>query len=275
MIGGAGRADNRLWAAYHKGMEPLTPFALLLILVAPAIGSFVAVLADRLPRGQDVVRAPSACRACGHRLGLRDLVPVISFALTRGRCRHCGGVIPAWLLYSEIAAIGLGVIALAMAPDLPQAWATAVFFWLLLGLILCDLLAFRLPDVLTAALAVVAMILAVLTGWPTPGMALWGGVIGAGAFWALRWGYHTARGRDGLGLGDVKLMVGLGAAVGPFDLPLMVLLASGTALAVALVGALPGPARSAEALSATRPLPFGAALAAAGGVVWALRHVPV
>lgn len=246
----------------------------LLVLISPCMGSFLAVLADRLPRGEDVVRRRSFCRNCNTPLAARDLVPILSFALSRGRCRHCGAPIPPWLLYTEIMAIGCTIVALILGYTLGyspvEIWLSACLLWVLLALIVTDLAWFRLPDLLTAALLALALALAWSTGTPGLPLALWGAVIGAGGFWVLRWGYRQLRGREGLGLGDVKLMTGLGAALGPYDLPLMLLLASLTALAVALAGR----AHSPRALSPTRPLPFGAALAASGAMLWILLRLP-
>lgn len=247
------------------GMEATFP-DLLVVLLGPALGSFAALLADRLPRGEPVVRARSTCRACGRTLAPRDLVPIGSYLALRGRCRHCGAPIPPVTLHAEIAATGLGVLAVIAAAGGAETLLVALVLWCLLALVLCDLLWFRLPDVLNAALLALALAWAVLWGHG-PGPALLGGALGAGSFAALRWGYAALRGRAGLGLGDVKLMAGVGALSGPFDLPLVVLLAALAALAVAGLQRV----RDARALRATRALPFGAALAAAAAAVWLAR----
>jgi len=243
---------------------------LFLLLISPAVGSFLALLADRLPRGEDVVARPSACRNCAARLRVRDLIPILSFALSAGRCRHCTAQVPPWLLYMEICAIGCAVVAIILGHGPAEMWVYAVFLWILQTLIASDLLWFRLPDLLTGALLITALTLAWITPQPDLEMALWGGLIGVASFAALRWGYHALRGREGLGFGDVKLMAGLGAALGPFDLPLMLLVAALSTLAVALAGR----PWSFGALSPTRPLPFGAALAAATGLIWVLLRLP-
>ena len=90
-----------------------------------------------------------------------------------------------------------------------------------MALIATDLIGFRLPDLLTGALVPIALMLAWTTGFPGLEMALLGGMIGAGSFGILRLGYRRLRRREGLGLGDVKLMAGLGAALGPHDLRLL------------------------------------------------------
>ena len=61
----------------------------LAVVTGLCIGSFLNVVAWRLPRGESVLFPPSRCPACGHRLAVRDLVPVLSWALLRGRCRRC------------------------------------------------------------------------------------------------------------------------------------------------------------------------------------------
>ncbi|GGF50134.1 leader peptidase (prepilin peptidase) / N-methyltransferase [Mameliella alba] len=235
---------------------------LFLLLIAPAAGSFMAVLADRLPRGEDVVMAPSRCRACKARLGLRDLVPLLSYPLLRGHCRHCGAPVPGWLWLMELAALGLAVLALLRGGTGWEIWCSALLLWLLLALAISDLRSFRLPDALTAALAALCLSVALVQGqllW-----ALAGGLIGAGSFMALRIAYAALRGREGLGLGDVKLMAGLGALTGPAQLPLLVLVAALMALAAALLRH--------RAPKGDLPLPFGTALCASAGLLWLLRE---
>ncbi|MDU8925810.1 A24 family peptidase [Alisedimentitalea sp. MJ-SS2] len=248
------------------------PYILMLLVFSPFAGSFLALAADRLPRDESIILPRSHCRSCKIPLSARDLIPILSFALTRGRCRHCGAPIPSWLVYFELTTVGLALFAVVLAPTPMLAWGYAVFLWLLVTLAAADLHHFRLPDLLTGALLIVALLLAWQTGLPSMTDAIWGAAIGLGSFLALRLAYFWLRGREGLGLGDVKLMAGLGAALGPEMLPIMVLMASLAALASALIGALMG--RS-HAMQATRPLPFGAALAAATGLLWLTLRLPV
>ncbi|MFW2541367.1 prepilin peptidase [Primorskyibacter sp. 2E107] len=241
---------------------------LLLIVLAPAIGSFLGVLVDRLPRGEDVVRRRSACRSCGAGLAARDLVPVLSFALAQGRCRHCGTALPTWLLYMEISALGLALCAVAAGFQGVALWLNTVLLWLLMALFVADIVWMRLPDLLNAALFLCTLSLAIVPGGAGVAAALIGAATGLGAFLLLRVGYRALRGREGLGMGDVKLMAGLGAFAGVFHLPLLVFLASVGALGLVLAQrvmarqGLPGGAER---------LPFGAALCAAAGLIWILR----
>ncbi len=237
-------------------MSVETLLALLLLISAPIAGSFLGVIVDRVPRGESIVAPRSACRACGTALKPHHLIPILSFALQKGRCARCHAPLPGWLLYLEITTTGLAVLAMVRGGSATEILLVAIILWVLAALALADLLWFVLPDLLTGALFGLAMLLALEHGRLIP--AIKGAGLGVAVFLALRWGYKWLRGRQGLGLGDVKLMAGLGALVGVWTLPVLLLLASSTALAVALVH---------KDRSATRPLPFGAALAAAGGVL--------
>lgn len=237
-----------------------------IVLVGPAIGSFVALLAERLPKGQSVVIARSCCRNCGAWLGWQDLVPLLSHMALRGRCRHCGSAIPQHLFLAELAGLAAGILAVITAAGLLEALIGVVFLWCLLGLILADLQAFRLPDQMTAALLLTGIAMAWLHPDRDIAGALVSAVLGAGVFWLLRAGYKRLRCREGLGLGDVKLMAGLGAALGAELLPLAVLLASLAGLSAALASV---PRLGWQgALRGNRAIPFGAFLAVAAGAVW-------
>ncbi|MBD3664935.1 prepilin peptidase [Sulfitobacter aestuariivivens] len=240
--------------------------SLLLLLVSPAVGSFLAVMIDRLPRGESVVRPRSACRTCGALLRVGQMVPLLSFIVQRGRCASCGAEIPSWVFYVELLALGSAVLALARGGDIQIVWLHALFLWLLIALAGADLLWFRLPDVLTGCLVLTGFLIAARPGGLTLSDAALGAAVGAGSFLALRIGYRIMRGREGLGLGDVKLMAGLGAFAGLYDLPLLVLIGALIALSVAVLQRM----RAADALAGQRAIPFGAALCAAAAVLWVL-----
>ncbi|MEP2716388.1 prepilin peptidase [Pseudophaeobacter sp.] len=252
---------------------PELPLAagVFLLLLAPAIGSFLGVLVDRLPRGEDVLWRRSQCRSCAAALAPWELLPILSFCASGGRCRHCGAAIPAWALYLEIAALGVAVLALAAGGGLGAVLFSCLFLWGLLALALCDLLWLRLPDPLTAGLFLVVLIWAGSAGLQALGFALLGAGLGLGSFYALRWGYQHLRGREGLGLGDVKLMAALGGFAGPLDLPLLVLIAALTALGGGGIAHLRRPEQASATGLAQQPLPFGAALCAAAALLWLLR----
>ncbi len=263
----AGQSAQNCATHNHPGLPVIDPVTLFLLLVSPAIGSFLGVLVDRLPRDENVVHRRSRCRACQTDLAVRDLIPLVSFAVNKGLCRHCGGPIPPWVLYLEISALGAAVFAVIAAPTPVEAVFSAVFLWLLLGLAFADALWLRLPDALTAMLFCWVLGWAYLSPMQDLPSAMLGAALGAGSFLLLRVVYRLLRGREGLGLGDVKLMAGLGAFAGPFDLPLLVLMGA----ALGILGALRAFGLRADISS--QAIPFGSALCLSAALLWAFRAV--
>lgn len=233
---------------------------LMPIVAAPFIGSFLATAALRSTTAQPVVRGRSACPACHQPLGPMDLVPVLSWLATRGHCRHCRARVSIFYPVVEIAALTVAVWA-ALWLDGPRLWIACGLGWLLLLLAAIDWRHRLLPDVLTMSLGVYGLLVAVVDGRVTE--AVIGAAVGLLAFVAVRWLYARIRRREGLGLGDVKLIAAAGAWVGWSGLPSLVLIASLAALAVVGVGAAGG--RRARADDA---VPFGSYLALGCWIVW-------
>ncbi|HEY2069679.1 MAG TPA: A24 family peptidase [Rhizomicrobium sp.] len=232
------------------------------LVAAPFIGSFLGVLAARLPEGRPVLLARSECDACHATLGVPDLIPLASWLALRGKCRHCCAPIGFYPLLMELAAMAVVVWA-AFAT---QGWvfaATAVLGWILLALAVADWRFFILPDALNAVLALTGLGAAYVFAREAMLDHVIALVAGFAVFAALAFLYRRFRGFDGLGLGDAKLLGALGAWVSWEGLPSVVLYAAVLGLAVALLGALRG-----HALSATTRIPFGTFLSLGGWLVW-------
>ena len=242
----------------------LSPLQILLVLLSPAVGSFLAVLYTRLPGGHDVISARSTCHSCGAHLQARDLIPLLSYLFLRGKCRHCTAEIPAILPLLEVAALTIALLVVWHAPSDSTALLGMSYLWCLLTLGVIDLHYFRLPDPLTAALFVIGMGLAWVDPTRTLLDASLAALAGAAAFLAIRLGYQALRHREGLGLGDVKLMTGLGAGLGVLNLPLAVLFAALSALLWALFQA----GFKGASLQGKTALPFGSFLCLAGAAIW-------
>ena len=238
----------------HGGLWPL--------LVSPFVGSLLGVLIRRLPEGRPVAIARSACESCGHRLGPAELVPVASFLIQRGRCRHCGAAIAPMHLAIELAAVGVALVVMACAED-ELAWAGCGLGWTLLALGWIDAESMLLPDELTLPLIVAGLAAAwLLEPWTLADRAV-GAIAGYTAFRLVEIGYRRLRGRDGLGQGDAKLLAAAGAWLGWQALSWVVVIAALCGLAVA--GVLAGRGRKVGAGTA---LPFGPALALSTWMLW-------
>ena len=174
---------------------------------ALALGSFLNVVAARVPLRRSVVRPASACMSCGHELAWHDNVPVVSWLLLRGRCRSCGERISPLYPAVELATAGL-VAACFVAFGLSgEAFVASFFCVVLVVLSAIDLTHRIVPNriVLPAALVVLVAQTALE---PSPEWAL--GALGAAGFlFAAALAYPA-----GMGMGDVKLALLLGAMLG-------------------------------------------------------------
>lgn len=240
-------------------------WGLVAIALGPLAGSFVATLVERLADGRPWALARSACGACGRVLGARDLVPLLSFAATRGRCRHCGAAIPQALFIAEVAGLLGGVVA-AFALSGPASLIGAALFWWLWAIAWLDWRTTWLPHGLTWPLCALGLAVAALGFTPSgPADAAIGALAGLLSMLALRLAWRHLRGREGMGAGDPPLAAAAGAWVGWTLLPPVLLVAAILGLLSAVIRQPPG-----QRLSATDELPFGAYLAVATWLLWML-----
>lgn len=221
-------------------------------------GSFIGVIVIRWPQGRSVVAGRSACDHCGATVRARDLIPIVSYVLLRGRATCCGGRIDPLHMVAEAGGLMIGTLAVVATPSPSHALCAAVMGWLLLALALLDLRHFWLPDRLVAALAVAAMLPSAFGLPPALFDRLVGGVAAWLAFMAIRFLYRRLRGREGMGAGDAKLFGALGLWLGWRLLPLLLLLAALGGLAVALATAI-----GRGGIDRSSRLPFGLFLALA------------
>ncbi len=233
------------------------------IVISPFIGSFLALLALRLPARRPIALGRSACDECSHTLSARDLVPFASYAALRGKCRYCGTRIDPLHPLIEAGALAIAVWAVATVPSEWILIATCGLGWTLLTLTAIDWRTYRLPDALTLPLAAAGLVIAFAIDRASLIDHIIGAAAGFLAFATLAEGYRRFRGHEGLGLGDAKLLAAGGAWLGWAGLPTVVLLAAILGLAFVLVRRLTG-----QAIDALDRTPFGPALAAGVWFVW-------
>lgn len=232
----------------------------LLALLGAAMGSFLSTLAMRWPAGR-TMGGRSACDGCGRRLTAVELVPLLGWAIGRGRCLTCGAAIDPRHPAFELACIAIGALSGVVAPGWAGGFGAA-FGWLLLTLATIDAAELWLPDPLVLALALLGMASAVAAP-PEIGERLIGGAAGFASLWLLAAAYRAIRGREGLGGGDPKLFGAIGLWLGWRLLPAVLLLAALVGLGLVLMRRLRG-----RTVAADDAMPFGAFLAVAAYPAW-------
>jgi leader peptidase (prepilin peptidase) / N-methyltransferase len=199
-------------------------------------GSFLNVCIYRLPRGLSVVSPRSACPKCHTPIAAYDNIPVLSWLILRGRCRRCHArITPRYAVVELITGLLFLGVYLHFGPTL-LTLKYCVYSFLILGLIFTDAETRLLPDKLTLTGFALGLIFSIFipvsgpllryapdvfpempdVGWRiiSLGHALIGALIGAGFIWLAGELYFRLRGQEGMGLGDSKLMLLIGAFLG-------------------------------------------------------------
>ncbi len=254
--------------------------AIIAFVFGLVIGSFVNVCVHRWPRGRSVVRPRSHCVRCRKMIAWYDNIPVLSYLVLRGRCRHCGRAIS---LRYPVVELATGVVFFYFVLTMgltAAAFKMCVFSVILLALLFSDLEKRILPDELTIGGTVIGLAFSPFVPIPNPvaQALLWpfgfnltstrsisiaesivGAFLPAFVLWFGGWVYLKLRHRDGLGFGDVKLVAMAGAFLGLQGALLMLILGS---IAGSVLGY--GYIRLSGKDPSTYELPFGTFLGAAG-----------
>jgi len=217
-----------------------------------AFGSFLNVCIYRLPRGLSVVHPRSACPHCEKPIRFYDNVPVLSWIILRGRCRQCKGPITARYAVIELLTGSLFLLCYWHFGLTLAMLKCAIFGFLLLGLIFTDAETHLLPDKMTLTGLAIGLIFSLfvpvndLASLILPGVlqfpvsselswrlfslvdAVLGAAVGASFLYGVGAIYLRARGVEGMGFGDVKLMAMIGSFVG-FRLTILTIFAASIA----------------------------------------------
>jgi len=195
------------------------------------IGSFLNVCIYRLPRDLSVVQPRSFCPACEKPIAWFDNIPLASYLMLGGRCRKCGARIPIrYPIVELLTGILFAVSVAGLGVSLP-ALKWCLYGALMVGLAFSDLEQRILPDEFTLGGAVAGILLAAWVPmqfgyvqlflassyserWLSVGEAVLGALAASGMLWAVGAAYSALRHKDGLGLGDVKMLAAVGAFMG-------------------------------------------------------------
>ncbi|MGH8580618.1 MAG: prepilin peptidase [Gammaproteobacteria bacterium] len=208
----------------------------------------------------DLVFPRSQCPHCGHRIGVLENIPLLSYAALGGKCRACRAKISLrYPLVELLSAFLAGVVAWRFGFAW-QAAGAALLSWALIGLSAIDFDQRLLPDAITLPVLWLGLLLNLLGVYTDLQSAVVGAMAGYLSLWSVYMLFKLFTGKEGMGHGDFKLLAMLGAWMGWQVLPLVVVLSS-------VVGAVVGTVWIVfRVRERTAPIPFGPYLAAAGWI---------
>ncbi|MFP4475187.1 MAG: prepilin peptidase [Desulfatibacillaceae bacterium] len=196
-----------------QNLLPYFPHVVAL-LFGLCIGSFLNVCIHRLPGPESIARGRSHCPNCGTMISAYDNVPVFSYIILGARCRHCKGPISARYPAVELLT---GALAVLCVFRFGPTWDAVYYFAFCCALVVVSFVDYDLmiiPDVISLPGIPIGIAGAFFVGMATPVDAVLGAAVGWGLLHAIRIGYQLLRGREGMGLGDVKLLSMIGAFCG-------------------------------------------------------------
>ncbi len=257
---------------------------ILALLIGLIIGSFLNVVIYRLPvmmeseynrmarlqLGMEVEEEPvfnlmtprSRCGSCGAAVRAWQNIPVISWLLLRGRCGSCSAKIAVRYPLVELLT---GLLFAAMAWQYGETYITigaCLFTAYVVALTFIDADTQLLPDSLTIPLVWLGLLFNLMTGFVPLQSAVIGAMAGYMGLWSIYWLFKLLTGKEGMGYGDFKMLAAVGAWLGVFMLPVVVLAAAIVGIVAALL----------KRLSKGQPMAFGPCLAVAAWFVFLFRE---
>jgi leader peptidase (prepilin peptidase)/N-methyltransferase len=204
-----------------------------------AIGSFLNVVIHRVPLGESIVLPNSACPKCGTPIKPYDNIPLLSWMILRGKCRECSAPIAARYPAVEMLTAVMFLLVYAVVGANAFLPVCLIFVAAMIALIFIDVGHMILPNVITYPLLAFAVVVRIafpmvfsaeyfsdmqfaplsqMPGYPLWIISLAGAMIGAlaggGSLWAVGEAWKRLRGVEAMGLGDVKMMLGVGSLLG-------------------------------------------------------------
>ncbi|EKD34364.1 MAG: hypothetical protein ACD_75C02371G0004 [uncultured bacterium] len=233
----------------------MLPESFLLIaagLLGAVVGSFLNVVILRLPDpSQSIVFPASHCPGCSALLSWYDNIPILSYAMLRGKCRHCRGAISIQYPLVELMMTLLSVTLMYRFQLSLAAGGYFIFCAALLVIIFIDIQHQIIPDVISLPGIAIGFLFSLISDTVTWQSSLIGLLVGGGVLYAVAFLYALLRKMDGMGGGDIKLLAMIGAWLGWQSLPFIILASSTTGSIAGLIAM-----RSQKKGGQTR-IPFG------------------
>jgi len=195
------------------------------------LGSFSNVCIYRLPKNKQIISGRSFCPRCKKKINWYDNLPIISFLFLNGKCRKCKKVIPLrYFIVEIITGIGFLLIYLNFN-NYPTIIFLSVLFLLYLIIFFIDLKHFIIPDGLNFGIMALAIVKNFLPNFNTSfihdiNQSIIGGIVGYLSIWIIIYLYRVIKKIEGMGLGDAKLMTGIGLLFGWQSIPFVLFISA-------------------------------------------------
>lgn len=214
----------------------MEPFYIILFFILGAVfGSFGNVVIYRLPKEESVVKPGSHCYSCQKPIKWYDNIPILSWFILRGKCRHCGAAFS--FRYALVELIMAGLFALSYY-YVGLSWSLLEYLIFIFGLVVCtfiDLDHMILPDEFTLS----GIVIGLVGAWLNPQRefldALFGVLMGGGFLWGMAYVYYLLTKQEGMGGGDIKLLAWIGALIGWKAIPFVIMTSAIVGSVVGLV----------------------------------------
>ena len=205
--------------------------AVLIFILGACLGSFANVCIYRLPKNKQIIRGRSYCPKCDKKISWYDNLPLISYIILNGKCKNCNKTIsPRYLIVELTTGISFLLVYLNF-----KSLHTIIFLFILVLIIIMiffiDLENLIIPDSLNFTIMGLALIKNFLPSFNTNlvhdiNQSIIGGIIGYISIWLIIFLYKTFKKIDGMGLGDAKLMAGIGLLFGWYSIPFILFVSS-------------------------------------------------
>ena len=234
---------------------------IFLIIIGGLWGSFANVCIIRLPKNKGVVSGRSNCPKCKKQINWYDNIPIISYFILNGKCRKCKKPISFQYVVVELLSI-VSFVTIYLIYGF--SFTTLLLIILSLGFIIIffiDLKHFIIPDVITFPLMALGFIKSFIPNldplFPYYVLSLIGGIFGYGIIWGIIFFYKQVKKKEGMGLGDAKLLAVIGFWFGLDAVPFIIFLSS----TIALISVAPDLIKKSKKMSTQ--IPFGPYIIAA------------
>ena len=209
----------------------------IIILFGLMLGSFLNVVIYRLPRNLSLLLPPSSCPNCGKRIKIYENIPLISYLMLRGKCSKCKTKIPLSYPLVEVLTPFCFLLLYFQYSFSLHFFASCLFVCGLIALGFIDYKHQILPDEITLPGIALAIVYSLFRNDLKLRDALTGAVVGAGILLLIYTLYYILRKKEGLGMGDVTMMLMVGAFLGWKQTLLTLILASfgGSLIGIALI----------------------------------------